>query len=400
MSLFALFAATAAGLQTGLAPLRIEGKRFVDPSGKPVALRGTNLGGWLVEEIWMTPVQKEPGSLSDLSAAYKRFASIKDNVSLWGTVEDRLGKDAMMRVRKAWRENWIQESDFKRIKDLGFNHVRIPFLYRLVDEPGGMDWLKKGVDWAKKNGLYVVLDMHGVPGGQSGEHHTGQEGQNKLWSETENIGKTELYWQRVAKEFKNEPVVAAYDLINEPMGAPNPAMLAIVYHRVITAIRKVDAKKPVIIDDGYKGFETTPHAEIGGWTQVAYSLHFYHFDAKAPEDHLAELKKKEPTIKELQGYRNAPVYIGEFNLEPKGTPQTMRDYVRDLDRAGFSWSIWTFKTVAPTGPMGMWGIYSAPGRVDPLQPFTDTEAQMIEKLKQVRTERLRIVPGLENAFRP
>lgn len=382
----------AISIQASLTPLRLIGQNFVDSAGKPVVLRGVNLGGWLVEEIWMTPVAKAPPAGSGL-------AEVKDHHSLWGTIEKRLGKDSMLRVRKAWRETWIQEFDFGRIKDLGLNHVRIPFLYNLINEPAGMDWLKKGVAWAKKHGLYVVLDMHGVPGGQSGEHHTGREGQNKLWSDAENIGKTEEYWKRVAKEFRNEPTVVAYDLINEPMGAPNPAMLAIVYHRIITAIRTVDKLKPVIIDDGYKGFETTPHANIGGWTQTAYSLHFYNFDAKTSADHVKGLLDKLPKIKELQGYRNAPVYIGEFNLEPHGNSAVMRDYVGELDKAGFSWALWTFKTVAPSGPMGQWGIYSAPGPVNPLNPFLDSERQLIEKLRQVRTENLRIVPGLQDAFK-
>ena len=372
--------------------LHLEARDFVDPSGKTVVLRGVNLGGWLVEEIWMTPVAKEP-------PAGSKFTGVNDHVSLWRTIESRLGRESMLRIRQAWRENWIQESDFKRIKDLGLNHVRVPFLYRLLDEPRGMEWLKKAVRWAKQNDLYVVLDMHGVPGSQSGEHHTGEEGKNLLWSEVENIAKTEAYWKKVAREFRNEPTVAAYDLINEPMGAPNPAMLAIVYHRVITAVRTVDKEKPVIIDDGYKGFETTPHANIGGWTQTAYSLHFYNFDAKASADHVKSLLERLPKIKELQGYRNAPIYVGEFNLEPHGNPQVMREYVGELDKAGFSWALWTFKTVAPDGPMGQWGIYSAPARVDPLNPFSDSEAQMIQKLRQVRTENIRISPGLENAFK-
>lgn len=388
--MFALLAATVA-LNSTLSPLTLEGHNFVDSAGKQLQLRGVNFGGWLVEEIWMTPVQREAPEGSG-------FSEVKDHKSLWGTIEKRLGRDAMVRVRQAWRENWITEADFKRVKDLGLNHVRVPFLYHLIDEPNGMDWLKKAVRWAKQNGLYVVLDMHGVPGGQSGEHHTGEEGQNKLWSEVENIAKTEQYWKRIAREFRNEPVVAAYDLINEPMGAPNAAMLAVVYHRLITAIRTVDKNKPVIIDDGYKGFETTPHANIGGWTQTAYSLHFYHFDAKAPEDHPKKLREGLPKIKELQGYRNAPLYIGEFNLEPHGNPEVLKEYLGELDKANLNWALWTFKTIASGGPMGQWGIFSAPGPVDPLNPFADSEEQMIEKLKGVRTEKIRIVPGLEKVF--
>lgn len=384
--------ATALLLAPSLSPLKIHNQDFVDASGKPFPLRGVNLGGWLVEEIWMTPVVKD-------APAGSSFKPVNDHASLWSTIEKRLGKAAMVRVRTAWRDNWIQESDFKRIKDLGLNHIRLPFLHMMLDEPDGMKWLHRGVDWAKKYGLYVVLDMHGVPGGQSGEHHTGKEGQNKLWSDVDNIRKTEVCWQRVAQEFRNEPTVAAYDLINEPMGAPNPAMLAIVYHRIITAIRKVDPSKPVIIDDGYKGFETTPHANIGGWTHVAYSLHFYNFDAKTSADHVKSLLERLPKIKELQGYRNAPIYVGEFNLEPHGNPQVMKEYLKELDKAHLNWAMWTYKTMAPGGPMGQWGIFSKEGPADALNPFMDSETTMIAKLKQTQTGKLRIVPGLDSVYR-
>ncbi|MBN9502033.1 MAG: hypothetical protein BGO01_10375 [Armatimonadetes bacterium 55-13] len=375
-----------------MAPLKIKGQDFVDPSGRVVPLRGVNLGGWLVEEIWMTPVVRE-------APQGEGFSEVKDHTSLWNTVEKRLGHDAMIRVRTAWRDKWIQASDFKRIHDLGMNHVRLPFLASLLDEPGGMNWLKKAVGWAKQNGLYVVLDMHGTPGGQSGEHHTGEEGRNRLWFDVENITKTEEAWQKLAKEFRGEPTVAVYDLMNEPTGVPNPAMLALVYNRLIQAVRKVDPDKPVLIDDAYRGFETTPHANVAGWTQVAYSLHRYLFDAKSAEEHTERLKKDLPRIKELQGYRDAPVYIGEFNLEPHGNPQVLREYVQGLDGAGFSWALWTYKTVSPNGPMGQWGIFSNPGPKPALNPFKDSEAELIAKLDQVKTENLKMAPGLTDVFR-
>lgn len=383
-----MFLALAFAIVAGPPRLHIDGKSFVDDVGHVVPLRGVNLGGWLVEETWMTPVQENPPKDSKLGPA-------KDHVSLWGAVETRLGHEAMVRVRNAWRENWITEQDFDRIKAMGLNHVRLPFLYRLFEEPGGVEWIRRAVRWAKARNMYVVLDLHGAPGGQSAEHHTGERDKNKFWSDSKNIPRAERLWGILAREYANEPTVVAYDLMNEPMGVPNPATLAAVYSRLINAVRKYDANKPVIVDDAYRGFDTTPHPDAAGWTQVAFSLHRYNFDAKKTEDHLNGLRKDLPRMLELQGYRNSPIYVGEFNLEPHGGTGPMVEYAHAMDAAGLNWAIWTFKTCNPNGPMGAWGLVSNPGGTSPIDPFVDDEKSMTAKLRAVRSDRLKAVdPGL------
>ena len=209
----------------------------------------------------MTPWQDKPPAGSDLP-------KIEDHVSLWKVVEKRFGTDGMLRVRNAWRDNWITDDDFKRIKDAGFNHVRVPFLDSLLEEPGGLGMLHKAVTMAAQHGLYSVLDMHGTPGSQNSSDHSGQVNKNRLWYDVENIAKMETDWATLGREFGSNPNVAMFDLMNEPMGAPNPAMLAIVYDRVYRAVRKTAPNKVIVIEDGYKGFETTVHPNLAGWTNV------------------------------------------------------------------------------------------------------------------------------------
>ena len=363
-----------------LPPLHCNGTDLVDPTGAVVRLKGVNLGGWLVEEIWMTPWTR--------SANAGEPETIKDHKSLWDQVSKHLGPEAMVHVRNAWRANWVTNEDFRRIKAAGFNHVRLPFLDVMLEEPHGIDILKAAVNNAKQAGLYVVLDLHGAPGGQSNEHHTGAENRNRLWFDVENISKTEAIWTRLAKEFADEPAVAAFDLINEPMGAPNPAMLHIVYDRIIRHIRTAAPNKVVIVDDGYKGFETTPHPNLANWTNVAFSLHFYQFEAKSAEEHPKILRDRMTKLKELQGYRNAPIYAGEFNLEPNNSPTAMTDFVAEFKKAGWSYSLWTWKAAPASGALGDWGLYRPKAAIEALNPFTDSEADLIRKFQQIRTDRL------------
>ncbi len=373
-----MLAAAAFLAQTALQPLTTKGQDLVDPTGRKVVLRGVNFGSWLVEEIWMTPWVKQETATSK--------ETVKDHDSLWSTIEKRLGRESMLKVRNTWRDNWITEDDFKRVKDMGWNHVRIPFLHTLLDEKGGMERLVWAVSAAKRNGLYVVLDMHGAPGGQSNEHHTGKENRNRLWFDVENITEMERKWTTLATQFRSEPTVAVYDIMNEPMGAPNPAMLHLVYDRVIRAIRNVDPKKVVLVDDGYKGFETTPHPNLANWTNVGFSLHFYNFDAKALEDHVKGLDAKIPKVKELQGYRNAPMYIGEFQLEPQFSAAGLKTYTETLTKQGWSWALWTWKACSAGGPVGHWGLYR-PEKFEACDPFQDSAELLMTKIKSYQTSK-------------
>ena len=362
----------------GLVPLHTKGENIVTPTGQTVTLRGVNFGGWLVEEIWMTPWKNKESETAK--------ETVRDHDSLWLTVQSRLGKDAMVRIRTEWRNNWITQEDFKRVKVMGMNHVRIPMLHDLLNEPGGMERLKSVIGMARKAGLYVVLDMHGAPGGQSNEHHTGNENRNRLWFDVENIAEMERKWTILASTFCDDPTVAVYDLMNEPMGAPNPAMLHLVYDRIIRAIRKVDPSKVVLVDDGYKGFETTPHPNVPGWTNISYSLHFYNFNAKDPADHATTRIKDDVKIKELQGYRSAPIYIGEFQLEPQYSVKGTRDFTDELNKQGWSWASWTWKACGASGPVGQWGLYRPLGTFEVCDPFHDSEAELIRKIRTYRTE--------------
>ncbi len=165
-------------------------------------------------------------------------------------------------------------------------------------------------------------------------------------------------------------------------------------------MRKTAPNKLILIEDGYKGFDTTPHPNLAGWTNVVFSLHFYDFDAKTPDDHLAALRSHEKRDVELQGYRQAPMYIGEFNLEPHGTPEAMRDFTHEMTAAGWSWAMWTYKTDAKGGPMGQWGLYRRPGRPVLLDPYRESESDMIAKMKSLRTDNFEPAPGLLPAFGP
>jgi hypothetical protein len=388
-----LVAGARPGVAGDLPWLHAEGMRIVDEQGRTNVLRGVNLGGWLVEEMWMMPFETTPPDNSD-------FKPVKDHVSLWATVEQRFGTDETARVRTALRRAWITEADFDRIQAAGLNCVRLPFLYDLLDEPDGFQWLDQALRWAKARGIYVVLDLHGAPGRQSDDQPTGEVGRNRLFHDPAMVKQTEEVWARVAQRYRDHSEVAGYDLLNEPMGAPNAGTLYLVYDRLYRAIRAVDTRHLIVIEDGYKGIENMPYPAIVGWQNVLFSSHHYTFNAKSEKDHLGVLSWIVSTVLgKFQRDRSVPWYVGEFQCEPHGTPATVGKFIQAFEKQNCSWTIWTYKTAMKDGGGGMWGWYHNDKALQPLNVFTDSEADLLAKIDQVRTERMNENRELTAIFR-
>ncbi len=373
-------------------PLHAQGPGIVDGSGKAVTLRGVNLGGWLVEEPWMQPFVAAPpiGTNS---------APIKDHVSLWGTVKERLGADGMARARTAFRSAWVTEADFDRIHALGLNCVRLPFLASLLDEPGGVQWLDRAIAWASARNMYVILDMHGAPGGQSDQGHTGQADLNAFFKEPANIARAAAVWTRLARRYESSPAVAGYDLLNEPTGTPNSDTLYVVQGRLYNAIRAADTRHIVFVEDGYTGVQWMPFPAPCGWQNVAYSTHYYNFQAKNPADQTQSSAAYVAALETERARRHIPYYVGEFCLEPGGTPAVLAGLLGTLEDKQFSYTSWTYKVCWTGGGRSLWALYCNAKPVTPLDPYHDTEAEWIRKCGQVRTEHLDENTEMAQAFR-
>jgi endoglucanase len=225
--------------------LKIKGTKLVDEKGAMVQLRGVNLGCWLL---------LEPHFLG---------MSFRDEKSLWTGLERRLGKVKTEEIRAAFQAAWITADDFHNVKKLGLNHVRVPFPYTLLtsdDAPSvykndGWKRLDDAVKWSEEAGIYCVLDLHGAPGGQSNAEHTGERDRNKLWSSPINLQRTVKLWQAIAKRYKGRKAIAAFDVLNEPMGAPDAKTMLAFQFQLFRAIRDIDPQRLVIVEDGYKGME-------------------------------------------------------------------------------------------------------------------------------------------------
>ncbi|GKT66333.1 beta-glucosidase 6 [Colletotrichum tofieldiae] len=178
-------------------------------------IRGVNIGGWLSLEPFITPSLFE----------YPSSAGVADEYTLC----KHLGKDATEVLEKHY-STFVTEKDFKAIADAGLDHIRIPFSYwavRTYDSdpyPAGLSWryLLRGIEWARKYGLRIKLDLHGLPGSQNGWNHSGRQG-DVGWLKSSNgdvnLKRSLDIHDQLSKFFAQDRyknIVAFYGLANEP----------------------------------------------------------------------------------------------------------------------------------------------------------------------------------------
>ncbi len=251
----------------GLTLLRTDGAKWVKASGTQVTLKGTNLGNWLVQEFWM---MGQGGN------------GVTDQCTLEAKLTERFGYSEKERLIKLFRDSWITERDWDQLQAFGFNIVRLPILWSVIEDEKNPKTLRADawqyLDWAiaegKKRGIYVILDLHGAQGGQTPNDHTGCANQNKYWTDTADQDRAKWLWEQIATKYKDEPAVAAYDPLNEPWGS-TPEDMATRVTELYNTIRAIDSKHIVMLPSHYGNIDIYGDPAAKSMTNVAFELHPY-----------------------------------------------------------------------------------------------------------------------------
>jgi len=171
------------------------------------------------------------------------------------------------------------EEDMRNQAEWGANMLRLAFTY--TDVENKLDEIDEVVQWAKKHNQYVILDMHVVPGGQNPAHYT-DGGKNLIWRDEAMQQRFLALWQTLAEKYRDEPTVAAYEMLNEPCSQrPDPALLVALAKRCHAAIREKDPKKVIVMTGDQWGNARDLKDEIKlDDPQILYTFHFYEGGAK------------------------------------------------------------------------------------------------------------------------
>lgn len=311
--------------------VRTSGTKIIGRDGKSVALRGVNIGNWMIREPYM------------MGTSLRQFQFDK-------MIADICGEDKVAEFDKMWLDNLFTEEDMRFVADNGFNTLRVPMYYKYFTLPiekepvsGEQTWLDEGftridslVAWAERNGMYLILDMHACPGGQSpGDICDYDESKPSLWDSEANRTKLIALWRKIAERYKDEKCIAGYDLINEPAwDLPNDyKLLWDTQKAIIKAIREVDSNHIVILEgnwycNDYKGLPATKMD-----SKLVLQFHrYWNHNTSGTIQYMIDLTTK----------YNCPAFIGEFG---ENSNTWVADNIRLCEEVGrfAAWTVWPYK---------------------------------------------------------
>jgi endoglucanase len=271
--------------------IRVQGNQFVDAAGQPVVFRGV--------------------ALSD-----------PDKLERQGHWNPRI---------------------FEEVKAWGANIVRLPVhpaAWRARGPERYLALLDQGIGWAREAGLYVMVDWHVI--GNLRTELMQDPGYDTTRKETFE------FWRRVARHYRDDPVVVLYELFNEPteyqgqLGRLDWAQWKPILEEIVGIVRANDPSSVVVVaglDWAYelRSVIASPIDAPG----VAYASHPYPQKREEPW---------EPKWEADWGHVAAkyPVFVTELGFDRKGSVPFIgssrygREIVGYMQKKGMSWAAWCF----------------------------------------------------------
>ena len=319
--------------------VRVDGPNLVKPDGTKLFIQGTNLGNWLNPEGYMF-------GLSRTNSAWMIDVMIKEAV----------GPDFAAEFWRRFKDNYITRKDIEFIASQGANTIRLPFNYKLFTDEDymgltshqdGFARIDSVVAWCRDAGLYLILDMHDCPGGQTGDNI--DDGYGYPWLLVSNTSQ-ELFcdiWKRIASRYKDEPVILGYELANEPIAHyfedkdSLNELLEPLYKRAVKAIREVDVNHVILLGGARWNSDFFMFNDWKFDNNIMYTCHRY---------------GGEPTAQAIKDYidfrdkTNLPMYMGEIG---HNTDEWQSQFVDVMKKNNIGYTFWPYKKIDNSCMMGI-----------------------------------------------
>ena len=314
--------------------LKVSGKMIVDQTGNNYYLKGIGLGGWLVQEGYML---KTSG-----------FANAEHQIR--SKITDLIGEEKTQSFYEKYWENYVREIDVKNIAEWGFNSIRLPMHYNKLTDlsntdtyyESGFQMIDSLLSWCKKYNIYLILDLHAAPGGQSDEGISDYNpAYPSLWESEVNKQTTVKLWRKIAERYANEEMIGGYDLINEPKWELGPGNVPLreLYEQITAAIREVDTNHIIFVEGNW--YATDFSGLSMPWDDdLVYSFHkYWNSNDMGAIQYLLSFRNQ----------NNRPLWLGETG---ENSNAWFTDCIKLMKQENIGWAWWPHKKISSiAGPL-------------------------------------------------
>ncbi len=312
-------------------------------------------------------------------------------------------------------ETFIQAADIQQIADWGFDHVRLPVDYPVLESderPGdyltrGWGYIEACLNWCQAAGLGLIIDLHRAPG-YSFTNTLEIDGveMNALFSDPAMQARFINLWAEFAQRYRGQfGDSLVFELLNE-MVLPDSAPWNALAQRSIDRIGAIDPQRLIMVGGNhYNAAAELQHIAVKPDPNLLYTFHFYlpmvithqkapwvgamrkfnqtahypgsvaglaEFIAENPQyeaeygDSVGCLLDKNTLIEALKPAldfakgTDLPVYCGEFGVIDRAPLQTRINWTRDmvaiLKEHAIGYGYWSYKAMD-------FGLVDAEGKV-------------------------------------
>ena len=346
---------------------------------------GVSLGSWLVLERWQLEdwmVQQGGSNAWDE----------------WRLTQN-LGSDAQS-VLNDHQNSWVTEADMDTMQNSGVNIVRIPipfwaFIPTVAGEPylNNMtmyqNQLNKMLQWCYSRGMYVMLDLHAMPGSQNGDQSSGHNTTNIEWFEQSNQDRSDTFVKNVLSWATSSPyssIINSIGVVNEPRIVNNDWTLNNTRFQITQSFYErsytlcVQNKIPMTFHNGFA--PGSVQDKMNQWrsfisgknpNMLIYEDHPYPGWFSVPEPGPDQIQTDVCEYGSAGSTLGIPILMGEFSAIQNTNSSSYATTYLQMQLATYGWSagsiFWNFKANASSNP-----VLALPANMMQLYSYVDLVA--------------------------